>query len=38
VGIYDLLPGVSLAEMRQIAQASLGKVNEAMVVEIQRTT
>ena len=38
VGIHDLLPGLTPAEVRQIAQASLGKVNEATVAEIQRTT
>lgn len=38
VGIHDLLPGLSPEEVRQIAQASLGKVNEATVAEIQRTT
>ncbi len=38
VGIHDLLPGLTPTEVRQIAQASLGKLNEAAIVEIQRTT
>ena len=38
VGIHDLLPGLTPAEVRQIVQASLGKTNEATVAEIQRTT
>ena len=35
---HDPLPGLTPAEVRQIAQASLGKVTEATVFEIQRTT
>lgn len=38
VGIHDLLPGLSAAEVRRIVQASLGRFNEAAMVEIQRTT
>jgi DNA transposition AAA+ family ATPase len=38
VGIHDLLPGLSPAEVRQIAQTSLGKLEERATVEIQRTT
>jgi len=38
VGIHDLLPGLSPAEVRQIVQTSLGKTNETTVIEIQRTT
>lgn len=38
VGIHDLLPGLGGSEVRQIAKASLGKLNEATAVEIQRTT
>jgi hypothetical protein len=37
-GIHDLLPGLSPAEVRQIVQGSLGKLTEAAIVEIQRTT
>lgn len=36
--MHDLLPGLTSAEVRQIVKASLGKVNEATVAEIQRTT
>ena len=38
VGIHDLLPGLTPVELRQIARASLGKLNEATMGEIQRTT
>ncbi|MFQ5723013.1 MAG: AAA family ATPase [Terriglobia bacterium] len=38
VGIHDLLPGLSPAEVRQITRTSLGNLNEAAMVEIQRTT
>ena len=38
VGIHDLLPGLTPVELRQIARASLGKLNEATMEEIQRTT
>ena len=38
VGIHDLLPGLTPTEVRQIVKASLGKLNEAAIVEIQRTT
>jgi len=38
VGIHDLLPGLTPSEVRQIVKASLGKLNEAAIVEIQRTT
>jgi len=38
VGIHDLLPGLTAAEVRQISQAFLGKVSEATVAEVQRTT
>ncbi len=38
VGIHDLLPGLTAAEVRQMAQASLGKLNEETLGEIQRTT
>jgi DNA transposition AAA+ family ATPase len=37
VGIHDLLPGLSPAEVRQIVRASLGRTNETTVIEIQRT-
>ncbi len=36
--IHDLLPGLTPAEVRQIARAWLGKLNDAAIVEIQRTT
>jgi len=38
VGIHDLLPGLTAAEVRHITQASLGKLNEQTLGEIQRTT
>jgi hypothetical protein len=38
VGIHDLLPGLSSAEVRQIARASLGQISEATLVEMERTT
>lgn len=38
VGIHDLLPGLSPAEVRQIAQASMGKLNSTALEEIERTT
>lgn len=38
VGIHGLLPGLAPAEVRQIVTSSLGRTNEAAMVEIQRTT
>lgn len=36
MGIHDLLPGLTPAEGQQIARASLGKLDAAAKVEIQR--
>jgi len=38
VAIHDLLPGLSPAEVRHIVQTSMGRLNEAAVGEIQRST
>ncbi len=38
VGMHDLLPGLTPKEVRQIAKASMEKLNQATVVEIQRVT
>lgn len=38
VGIHDLLPGLSPAEVRQITRSSLGHSTEATLAEIERTT
>ncbi len=38
VGMHDLLPGLTPQEVRQIAKASMDKLNQATVVEIQRVT
>lgn len=38
VGIHDLLPGLSAAEVRQITRSSLGHASEATLAEIERTT
>jgi len=38
VAIHDLLPGLTAAEVRQMAEASLGKLKQQTLGEIQRTT
>ncbi len=38
VVLLDGQPGLTPTEVRQIVKASLGKLNEAALVEIQRTT
>jgi len=38
VAIHDLLPGLSPAEVRHIVQTSMGRVNEAAMGDIERST